>query len=99
MKDDIPVERKFGYAHTMERHLIEAELEAAGVPMPDRMFQASAIQMERHKNDPSFRERQEAARALAPTAAPSLLDRYREALEAIRDGHNDPRDLARKVLE
>lgn len=95
---------KFGYAHMMEMREIEDVLRATGVCGVELYF-ASIRQYEtRHRNDPTFRQRQEAARArgekwVATPSTESPLDLIRQALEQIRDGHNDPRALAHEVLE
>lgn len=95
--DDIPPHRKFGYAHMIEMREIEDNLRSSGFSGADLYF-ASVRQYEtRHKSDPSYREMSQ--KWLATQSTPKPTDLIRQALEQIRDGHNDPRALARAVLE
>ena len=96
-RQDRPDHMKFGYDHMLEMRDIEAELRARGVTGVALHFQAVARYEEIHKNDPSYRERQ--TKWLATQVASTPDDLFRKALEEIRDGHNDPRALARSVLE
>lgn len=94
--DDVPTHLKFGFQHMMEMREIEGDLRASGLSGVELYF-ASIRQYEvNHKDDPTYRERQEGWLATASTPAPT--DLLRQALEQIRDGHNDPRSLAREVL-
>lgn len=94
-----PIHRKFGWEHAQEMREIEAQLRAEGVTDYATLhFAAVDRYVDRHKNDPTFRQRQETVSAGRPVK-PTDLERFRLALEAIRDGHNDPRSLARDVLE
>lgn len=107
MRDDVDIKQKFGYSHHVEMEEIRAKLRAEGETDQAMIhFKAVAEYERRHKNDPTFAQKQAAARArgekwVPPLQSdqPSLLDQFRAALEAIRDGHNDPRELARTVLE
>lgn len=85
--DDFPVERKFGHARAVEMAEIEDELRARGASGPSLHFEAVRTYEVRHAGDPTFRERQAAWLA---RQAPGAPDPFRKALEAIRDGHNDP---------
>jgi len=102
--DDVPDHLKFGYAHMMEMRTIEAEQRAAGLSGTELYFACIRHYEARHRGDPSFRQRQEIARVngeawVGTPSTPSLDDLLRQALEQIRDGHNDPRSLAREVLD
>jgi len=107
MRDDVDIKLKFGYSHHVEMQEIKAKLRAEGETDQAMIhFKAVAEYERRHKNDPTFGQKQAAARARGEkwvsslqSDQPSLLDHLRAALEAIRDGHNDPRELARTVLE
>lgn len=107
MRDDVDIRRKFGYAHHMEMQEIKAKLRAEGETDQAMIhFKAVAEYERRHMNDPTLAQNQAAARTrgekwvtLLERDQPTHLDQFRAALEAIRDGHNDPRELARKVLE
>lgn len=96
MQTDTPAHLKFGYAHMIEMREIEATLRAGGLAGADLYFASIREYQKRHANDPTFRERQQAWLATSSTPAPP--DLLRQALEQIRDGHNDPRSLAREVL-
>lgn len=107
MRDDVDIRLKFGYSHHVEMEEIKAALRADGETDQAMIhFKAVAEYERRHKNDPTFAQNQAVARArgekLVPplqSDQPSLLDQFKAALEAIRDGHNDPRQLARTVLD
>lgn len=93
---DCPVHRKFGYAHMREMREIEDGLRSSGIVGAELYF-ASVKQYEtRHRNDPTYRERHQQWLATSATASPT--DLLRQALEQIRDGHNDPRTVAREAL-
>lgn len=94
--DTLPAHRKFGYSHMMEMREIESELLASGLRGADLYFASVGRYEERHKDDPTYRERHH--KWLATSATPDPPDLIRQALEQIRDGHNDPRALAREVL-
>jgi hypothetical protein len=94
--NDLPDHLKFGYAHMIEAREIERELRATGLSGADLYFATSRQYEARHKNDPSYRERVQ--KWLATSSTPKPVDLIRRALEQIRDGHNDPRTLARDVL-
>lgn len=94
--DGMPLHRKFGYDHMVEMAAIRAELAGYGMTSTELHFAAVQTYEDRHSNDPSYRERCDARLALPTSARP---DPFREALERIRDGHNDPRGLAREILE
>lgn len=94
---DLPDRHKFGYAHMVETREIERELRATGLVGADLYFATSREYEARHKGDPSYRERVQ--KWLATSSTPMPVDLIRQALEQIRDGHNDPRTLAREVLE
>lgn len=107
--DDIPLHRKFGYAHTMERQAIRAELLADGHADDHTLHFAVVREQERRaKGKPTLRQRQDAhkaARALVwgllgcPTRPRSLwlsgeeLDYLRERLAGV----NDP--VGQSILE
>lgn len=101
----IPDCRKLGYAHMIEMRAIETALRTDGVSGVELYFAAVRTYESLHKNDPSYLERQKAARirgerwVLGTEAIPTKVDLLRRALEDIRDGHNDPRGLALAVLE
>lgn len=92
----LPLHRKFGYEHMLEMQRIEAALRANGVTGIELHFAAVRTYEALHRGDPSYRERQKAW--LATSTAETKPDLFRVALEEIRDGHNDPRALARQVL-
>lgn len=97
-----PDHMKLGYDHMVEMHGIEDALRADGVTGVQLHFAAIRTYEALHKNDPSYRERQDAARGERWVGSASILspaDLMWKALEEIRDGHNDPRALARAVLE
>lgn len=93
---DLPAHRKFGYAHMIEMREIERDLKSSGLDGADLYFASVKQYEKRHKDDPSFRET--SAKWLATQSTPAPTDLLRQALEQIRDGHNDPRSLAREVL-
>ena len=98
--DDLPLHRKLGYQHMLEMAEIRAKLSAEGHTGPKLHFMAVQAMELRHANEPTFAERS-AAWLAKQRAAPSTQDNVSAALEAlrlIRDGHNDPRVLAREVL-
>lgn len=92
---DRPDHLKFGYDHMVEMAQIRAELAAQGVTGTKLHFAAISQYEKRHTNDPTYAERCAVRRNAGPIpVAGSLV----EALRLIRDGHNDPRALAREVL-
>lgn len=95
--DDRPIEQKVGYWHAVEMRRIRKNLVEEGFSGTALYFEAVRCHAVRHANDLSLRVRQEVARASRPERA--FADPFRLALEAIRDGDNDPRSLARRVLE
>jgi hypothetical protein len=95
--DDFPIERKLGYDHAVEMAAIEKRLRAEGVTGVALHFEAVRRYEVAHRNDPTFKDRQK--KWLATCAANTRPDLFRLALVEIRDGHNDPRGLARRVLE
>lgn len=97
MKDHLPDHLKFGYAHMMEMREIEKTLRSSGLDGAELYFASVKEYETRHKNDPSYRYRHE--KWLATSSTPMPPDLLRQALEQIRDGHNDPRSLARETLE
>lgn len=106
MKEDRPIHLKFGYEHMLEMRQIRRNLRAEGFDGVSLYFAARRAYDRRHENDLSWRQRQEIAREagakwVLPAERddlPSDYDVLRAALEAIRDGHNDPRALAARVL-
>ena len=96
--DDLPDHLKFGYAHMMEMREIESGLLAfdASLKGADLHFACVHEYQTRHRGDPTYRERVQ--KWLATSSTPKPVDLIRQALEQIRDGHNDPRALARDVL-
>lgn len=105
MCDDRPVRLKFGYDHMIETREIEAGLRMQGITGTALHFAVISEMEVRHKDDLPYRERQRLARLNGETwagggpALPTDADILRAALEAIRDGHNDPSGLATDVLE
>lgn len=100
---DVATHLKFGYSHMMEMREIEATMRRRGLSGAALHFACVTQYEENHKNDPTFRQRQDAARArgerwVSTPSVSSPADLLRQALEEIRDGHNDPRSLARQVL-
>lgn len=97
----LPLNRKLGYDHMLEMRVIENELRASGIT--ERIFlhfEAVRRYEEKHRNDPSYRERNEAWKlAYTIDAGPSDFEILKRALEEIRDGHNDPRLLAKQTLD
>lgn len=96
MRDDFDIKHKFGYSHHIEMQEIEAELRGEGETDQTLIhFKAVAEYGRRHKNDPSFARKQASARGRGEKWVPllesdqaSLLEQFKAALEAIRDGHN-----------
>lgn len=73
---DLPAHRKFGYEYNREMDEIEAELIAKGYDKGsiELTFAARKVYAERHKNDLTYRQRQELARQTGEkwvTPAPS----------------------------
>jgi len=105
MRDDKPIEQKFGYEHMLEMQQIEANLRNEGFDGVALHFESIRCYDRRHKNDIPFRVLQQIAKedgkawAGGGSPKPSDTDILRDALIAIRDGHNDPRALAAEVLE
>lgn len=93
---DTPTHLKFGYQHMLEMGRIDAEMRNKGLVGAELHFACVKQYEVNHKDDPSYRQRQK--KWLATASAPAPTDLLRQALEQIRDGHNDPRALARKVL-
>ena len=93
---NLPIHRKLGYNHMLEMREIETALKTQGISGVELHFAAVRYYEAKHKNDPSFKERQKVW--LSTQSAPSRNDLLKIALEEIRDGHNDPRALAEKVL-
>lgn len=89
----------------VEMEAIRAELRAEGMTDETLIYFAAVCRHEeRHKDDETFREKQERWRregrpwSGAARAGPSQADLYKEALQKIADGHNDARALAKLVL-
>lgn len=87
----------------VEMREIEDGLRAAGFRGVDLYFASIRHYEHRHKFDLTFKQRQDVARERGESwvSTPSTetpKDLIRQALEQIRDGHNDPRTLARDVL-
>ncbi len=105
MSADRPVHLKFGYDQMIEMRQLEDALRAQGLTGVALHFGVVRRYEEAHKNDLSFRERQRIARENGESWAgggrtlPSDNDILHAALVAIRDGHNDPRQLAAEVLK
>lgn len=103
--NELPWRLKLGYDHMIEMREIEAGLRAEGLTGIALHFKAIRQYETRHAGDPSYRQRQDAARArgeawvLGASPPSSENDILIAALEAIRDGHNDPRALAAEILE
>lgn len=95
MNRDRPDHLKFGYDHMVEMAALRTELEAKGFSGVQLHFEAIRRYEQRHKGDPTYAERCNARRVLPYSARPDPL---RETMEMIRDGHNDPRTLAREIL-
>lgn len=98
-RDDqaLPEHRRVGYEFNREMREIEERLIGAGMTGAELHFAKVSEYEKRHRNDPSFRERQAEWLKVVLTSAPA--DPFRRVLEQIRDGHNDPRALARMALE
>jgi hypothetical protein len=94
---NVPAHLKFGYAHMVEMREIEDALRTSGLHGTELHFACVRQYEVRHKDDPTYRQRQQAW--LATNSVQSFRDLLRQALEEIRDGHNDPRALARQVLD
>lgn len=92
-----PTHLKFGYQYMLEMSKIDAAMRAKGLTGAELHFACVRQYEDNHKDDPSYRERH--ARWLATASTPRPTDLLRQALEQIRDGHNDPRSLARAVLD
>lgn len=95
--------RKFGFDHVVEMREIESALRTTGLVGIALYFASVQEYSVRHANDPTYRQRQEMARArgerwVASASVPHASNLHRKALEEIRDGNNDPRSLARDVL-
>ena len=103
-RDDRPIHLKFGYEHALEMAQIRKNLEAEGFSGPALHMEAARCYERRHKHDLPYRVRQQIAKengeawAGGAPPVPTEADILRAALEAIRDGHNDPRALAAEVL-
>lgn len=95
--DDVPIQRKLGYDQMVEMADIRAQLMAQGVTGTTLHFEAVATYEARHRGDPSFHERQ-AAWLAKQKGRPESDDPLIVAMRLIRDGHNDPRGLAREIL-
>ena len=79
------------------RHECEAQAAAEGLAGLDLFFRGQQLFQERLEKRPTYRERQAAWKS-KQMARVRPVDPLRAALEAIRDGHNDPRALAKEVL-
>jgi hypothetical protein len=95
--DGVPIERKLGYDHAVEMAEIAGRYRRQGLDGVELHFASIRHYENRHRDDPTYKERQ--AKWLATQVAATPIDLLRVALEEIRDGHNDPRALAREVLE
>lgn len=101
MKDDIAIHRKFGFDQAIEMEEIIEGLRKEGMTGVSLHFSAVRTYEERHKNDPSYSERQKTMKCFVPVTEDSVdkATALIEALVKIRDGYNDPRKLCRDVLE
>jgi hypothetical protein len=95
--DTMPIQHKLGYDQMQEMSEIRLALANQGVTGTILHFRAVSEYERRHCGEPSYRERQQAWLARQKPSAP-VLDYLILALREIRDGHNDPRTLAREVL-
>lgn len=80
------------------RQQCEARAASEGLAGLELFFRAQQLFQDRLAARPSYRERQADWRERQKQAGKSC-DPLRRALEAIRDGHNDPRGLARETME
>ena len=101
VRDDVPLHRKFGYKVAQEKAAIREELIAEGYDPDDfapLYFATESRYVERHKNDPTLRQRQEAARAAAPPRPALttlvLTDEERDHLRDLFEGANHPLSVA-----
>ena len=95
----LPAHRKFGYQHAVEMREITEALQDSGLSDTEINFRAIEIYQERHKDDPTFRERQVKWLKRRPAPEPGPLSILMEAMKQIANGHNDPGRLARETLE
>lgn len=101
--NELPLHRKLGYDHMLEMREIESRLRKQGLFGVNLYFESVRAYDARHNADLTYRQRQDAAKARGEKWVSSNEvrlpdDLLRKALEEIRDGHNDPRTLARDVL-
>lgn len=95
---DLPDHLKFGYSHMIEMREIEKTMRARTDLTGADLYFACVDQYEkRHAGDPTYKERQQQWLS-KHTTMPTNFSLMKEALEQIRDGHNDPRALATEVL-
>lgn len=79
------------------RQRCEAQAQAEGLAGVELFFRGQQLFMKSLNRFPSYRERQKLRGA--PVRVTASADELRRALEQIRDGHNNPRELAAQVLE
>lgn len=102
--EDIPG-KPFGFAFNMEREAIRAHLLSRGLPDDGKLyFRICRLQERIHKNRPSMRQRQEAAKAARPPITEAAVLFTFEELERLADlfaGANDPvtASIAAKAVE
>jgi len=99
-KDDLPDHMKFGYAVNVEKSAIRDRLIVAGADPKDRrlIFDVEREYQEAHKDDLTFRQRQDLARWrgekwVTPHPAPPAPKFTNEEIEMIKArfaGSNDP---------
>jgi hypothetical protein len=111
LEDEKCLRGVFGYWHMVEERMILAQLKTEGVEAT--LSAVSARMIENHRGDESFADQSRrlhlgleiasAAKQQAQMNRAGIWEEAREecleALRQIRDGHNDPRELARIVLE
>lgn len=99
MIDEAPIDpsfrHSFGYQHAVEMREIRMELRAKGITDPTKLqFAAVDAYIKRHRNDPSFAERQAFWRAFAdPPKSKAHLSFTLEEVERLVEhfaGANDP---------
>lgn len=81
-EDEKHLRGKLGYWRMVEERMVRGEIEAEGGD-PTNIFEISRRITENHKNDPTFREQQEAQRAARPVriAVPDITFSMEELLD------------------
>lgn len=103
-EDEKHLRRKLGYWRMVEDRMVRDQLAAEGVT-PDQWgfwSEISRRMVENHKDDASFKVPGYITQQISCGQDEQIAhakDACVEALRQIRDGHNDPRLLAREALE